>query len=70
MLYGRLYTYGRRYGLEGSGTKVFMGKVENTSSVSLPSPAFGFEVDNSDYRIKFATFQYEVRMAVGEGPEL
>lgn len=47
-----------------------MGKMEKTSSVSLPSPTFGFELDNSDYHIKFATFQYEVRTAVGEGMEL
>lgn len=60
MLYGRLY--GRRYGLTGSGAKAFVGKAQsrNTSGVSLPSLAFGFDPHETDDHIKFTTFQNEV----------
>lgn len=69
VLYGHLYTYGRRYGLGGSGTRVFMGRGQsgNTSSVSLP---LGLSRTALIITLKFATFQYEVRVLVGGGMEL
>lgn len=48
-----------------------MGKRQsrNTSGVSLPSLAFGFDPYETDNHIKLATFQNEVRAVVGEGAE-
>lgn len=69
MLYGR--RYGRRCGLAGSRAEVFMGKGQstNTSGVSLPSLAFGFDPYQTDNHITLATFQNEVGAVAGEGAE-
>lgn len=45
------------------------GQSTNTSEVSLPSLAFGFDPYETDNHIKLATFQNEVRAVAGEGVE-